>query len=114
MAAHRRRDAIPGQKTARLRKPLEGGLPSRASGVNGAGSIRGISGGRIAEPAADHLAALAAFLSSNLHLETMITDLPGAAPVKGHVTRTLFMMMMLVHGGISLGVKGGSHRPSGR
>lgn len=55
-------------------------------------------GESLAKPMAQNLTGLAAFLSSDLHLEPMIANLPGAASMHWHESRPLVMCLGAIHG----------------
>ena len=73
-------------------------------------SVGGITGKAVAKPHSDHFAGLAPFLSADFHFESMIANLPGAAPLKGHESRLLIVMMEAIHGYLAVGVDDDDHR----
>jgi hypothetical protein len=77
---------------------------------NGSHSIGGLIGLAFTKPDADHLAGLPAFLSADFDFEPMVANLPGAAPLYGHESQFLLVMMEAIHGDVVVIVEGGSHR----
>jgi hypothetical protein len=73
-------------------------------------SVGGITGKAVAKPHSDHFAALAPFLSADFHFESMIANLPGAAPLKGHESRLLIVVMEAIHGYLPVSVDDVNHR----
>lgn len=57
-----------------------------------------LRGKALTEPMAENLAGLAAFLSSDLHLEPMIANLPGTASMHWHESRPLVIWLGAIHG----------------
>ena len=57
-----------------------------------------LRGETFAKPMAQDLTGLAAFLSSDLHLEPMIANLPGTASMHWHESRPLVILVGAIHG----------------